>query len=31
MQRDPVRNVFLHFEKSKDSGERILLWDFHYR
>jgi hypothetical protein len=31
MQYDPVRNVFLHFEKSTDSGERLKTWAFRYR
>lgn len=31
MQYDPVRNVFLHFEKSTDSGERVKTWAFRYR
>jgi hypothetical protein len=31
MQYDPVRNVFLHFEKSADSGNRVKLWAFRYR
>jgi hypothetical protein len=31
MQYDPVHRVFLHFEKSKDSGNRIVLWAFRYR
>ena len=28
MQYDPVRDVFLHFEKSRDSGDRITVWAF---
>jgi len=28
MQYDPVRNVFLHFEKTRDSEERIRVWAF---
>lgn len=31
MQYDPARNVFLHFEKSKDSGDRVRIWAFRYR
>ncbi len=31
MQYDPVRNVFLHFEKSRTSGDRIAVWAFRYR
>jgi hypothetical protein len=31
MQYDPERNVFLHFEKAKDSGDRIRVWAFRYR
>jgi hypothetical protein len=31
MQYDPARNVFLHFEKSHNSGERIRVWAFRYR
>ena len=31
MQYDPSRNVFLHFEKSVDSDERLKLWVFRYR
>jgi len=31
MQYDPVRNVFLHFEKSVDTGDRLKLWAFRYR
>lgn len=30
-QYDPVRKVFLHFEKSKDSKGRIAVWAFHYK
>jgi len=28
MQYDPVRKVVLHFEKTKDSGDRIVVWAF---
>jgi len=31
MQYDPVRNAFLHFEKSRDSGDRIRVWAFRYK
>ncbi|MCE5272968.1 hypothetical protein LLH00_16950 [bacterium] len=31
MQYDPTRNVFLHFEKSRDSGDRLRVWAFRYR
>jgi len=31
MQYDPQRNVFLHFEKSADSSNRLKLWAFRYR
>jgi len=31
MQYDPVRSVFLHFEKSRDSGDYIRAWAFRYR
>ncbi len=31
MQYDPVRNVFLHFEKTRSSGDRIAVWAFRYR
>ena len=31
MQYDPRRNVFLHFEKSRDSGDRLLVWALRYR
>jgi len=31
MQYDPVRNVFLHFEKSSDSADRLKVWAFRYR
>jgi hypothetical protein len=30
-QYDPVRRVFFHFEKAKDSAERITVWAFRYR
>jgi len=28
MQYDPVRRMFLHFEKTSDSGDRIVVWAF---
>ena len=28
MQYDPVRDVFLHFEKNRESGDRIVVWAF---
>jgi hypothetical protein len=31
MQYDPVRNVFLHFEKSTDTGDRLKVWAFRHR
>jgi hypothetical protein len=31
MQYDPVRRVFLHFEKGPNSGGRIEAWVFRYR
>jgi hypothetical protein len=31
MQYDPLRNVFLHFEKSPETGERVRIWAFRYR
>jgi hypothetical protein len=31
MQYDPVRRVFLHFEKTQDSADRIVVWAFRYR
>jgi hypothetical protein len=31
MQYDPVRNVFLHFEKTRDSGDRIVVWAFRFK
>ena len=31
MQYDPVRNVFLHFEKSRQTGDRVRVWAFRYR
>ena len=31
MQYDPVRNAFLHFEKSRETGDRIRLWAFRYK
>ena len=31
MQYDPVRNAFLHFEKSRETGNRIQVWAFRYK
>lgn len=31
LQYDPGRNVFLHFEKSRDSGDHLRVWAFRYR
>ncbi len=31
MQYDPLRRVFLHFEKGLESGDRIEAWAFRYR
>ena len=31
MQYDPVRRIFLHFEKGPESGDRIEAWAFRYR
>lgn len=31
MQYDPVRQVFLHFEKGPESGDRVGVWVFRHR
>jgi hypothetical protein len=31
MQYDSERNVFLHFEKSRETGDRIRVWAFRFR
>ncbi|MBI4523150.1 MAG: hypothetical protein HY695_04970 [Deltaproteobacteria bacterium] len=30
-QYDPIHRVFLHFEKARDSGERLAVWTFRYQ